>query len=132
MLRTSRRAIGAPVLGSWFLGLGILGISGLVVGWLVVGCRLVGCWLVGCSLLVGWWLVVGCSVGWWLVVGCCFGWFVARSLRLVGRLRATKLLRTTWYHPFEPGKEVVGSWWRHVVAWSVGCWLRGWAVGSKT
>ena len=50
VLRTSRRAIGAPVLGSWFLGFGIIGIGGLVA-WLLVGCFFVG-WLVGCWLLV--------------------------------------------------------------------------------
>ena len=63
VLRTSRRANGASVLGSWLLG------SLVLVGWLLVGCRLlVGCLLVGCRLLVGWWLVFGWSVGWWLVV----------------------------------------------------------------
>ena len=89
-------------------------------------------------VLGGWWLVVG---GWWLVVGGWWlvgrlvlgGWLVCCSFFVVGgRLRATKLIRTTWYHHFEPDKEVVGSWWRQVVAWLVGCWLHGWAVGSKT
>ena len=93
----------------------------MVVGWLV------GWLLVGWLVVGGLWLVVG-----WLVVGCSFGWFVARSWWLVGPFWAAKLLPTTWYHPFEPRKEVVGSWWWQVVAWSVGCWLRGWAVGSKT
>ena len=82
VLRTSRRAIGAPVLGSWFVGWGILAIGGLVVGWLVVGC-----WLVG-WLLVGWFLVVGWLVvsGWWLVVGWSVGawWFVGLLLVLCG------------------------------------------------
>ena len=54
-----------------------------MVGWLVV-------WLVGWLLLVVDLLVAG------LLVGC---WFVARSWWLVGRLWATKLLPTTWYHP---------------------------------
>ena len=48
VLRTSRRAIGAPVLSSWVLG------SLVLVGWLF------GCWLsvvgrlVGCRVLVAW------------------------------------------------------------------------------
>ena len=62
-----------------------------------------------------------------LLFGGCFGWFVARSWWLVGRSGASKFLWTTWHHPFEPRKEVVGSWWRHLVAWMV-----GWCLGFRS
>ena len=102
----------------------------MVVGWLLV----VGCWL----LDVGLWLSVGRLVG-RSVVGSWFGWFVAPSWWLVGLFRAakllkllgttqfggTKLLPTTWNHLFGLKKEVVGSWWWHVVAWLV-----GWSLGG--
>ena len=58
-------------------------------------------WLVGWLVIGGWWLVVG-----WLVDGCSFCWFVVCSWWLVGPLWAAKLLSTTWYHHFEPRKEV--------------------------
>ena len=134
VLRTSRRAIGALV-----LSFGVLG-SLLLVGWLL-GCwlsgvgRLVGCPCLVAWLLVGWLSVVGWLVGWlvvlvvggrWSVVGCCFGWFVARSWWLAGLFWAPQLLPTTWYQPFEPTRELVGSWW-----WHVGAWLVDWSLGFR-
>ena len=114
---------GQRIFGSRLLAFGILGIGGLVVGWLsVVGWLFVGWLSVVGWLVVGGWCLVGRLVGgWWLF------WLVCCSFFVVGgRLRATKLFRTTWYHPFEPEKEVVGSWWRHVVAWSVVGGCVGW------
>ena len=143
VLRTSRRAIGAPVLGSWVLGslvlvgwlLGCWLVSWLVVSWLVVG----GLWLV----VGGWWLV-GWLVGSWLVVplvGLLLvlgGWWARLGLPSWSQLLGAtlfwvrKLFPTTWYHLFGPKKEVFGSWWWHVVAWLVGWSLGGWVSGAKT
>ena len=94
VLCTSRRAIEAPVLGSWVWESLVL-VGWLLVGWLsVLGCLVVGWLVVGCWL-VGWWSWLSVVGGRWLVavlVGLLLvpgGWWVGFGLENCFRLLGT-------------------------------------------